>query len=413
MDVEESPMRDEAESTKWIQSLAELVAPLTADHFLREICGKTPIHMKGHPERFAYLLTWDSLNAMLSRDDFEGPKFEVVKGGKMVPPAEYRERIEYNGNYQAQRINLGKLNHLCREGASLVLKFLQRERHKPISHLCRILELALASDVHVTAIAGWHDTQGFSTHWDKVDVFVMQVEGKKHWRIFPPTQRYHDDPDQFTGAPQDNPYWEGDLNPGDFLYIPRGWWHDAHPSVGPVLHLSFIKMKSLTGLDLAKHVLNRLACYEPFRSDIPRYANTSEQEAYISMFRKTVNEAMDKLSLEGFLQEVDSKAPGISRPTLPWSAVPEHGPLPEIAWVHWLPTRMVGLKISDGKVTVDALGSTFSFDEAVGPILKDLMESRTVRLSELRAMHPGKVTDTFVIELTSLGLVAIAFDRDI
>ena len=36
----------------------------------------------------------------------------------------------------------------------------------------------------------------------------------------------------------DAPLWEGMLEDGDLLYIPRGWWHVATPLDEPTLHLT-------------------------------------------------------------------------------------------------------------------------------------------------------------------------------
>ena len=29
-------------------------------------------------------------------------------------------------------------------------------------------------------------TQGFAPHWDDIEAFVIQLEGKKHWRVYEP-----------------------------------------------------------------------------------------------------------------------------------------------------------------------------------------------------------------------------------
>ena len=32
-------------------------------------------------------------------------------------------------------------------------------------------------------------TQGFAPHFDDVDVFLLQLEGKKHWRLYKPKEK--------------------------------------------------------------------------------------------------------------------------------------------------------------------------------------------------------------------------------
>ena len=86
-----------------------------------------------------------------------------------------------------------------------------------------------------------------SLHYDPVETFLEQIEGRKRLLLFPPgvTAYYPHgwrtkapfvsrvvnaaDPDllrfpRFAQAPR----LEGFLEPGDVLYIPFGWWHEIH-----------------------------------------------------------------------------------------------------------------------------------------------------------------------------------------
>ncbi|XP_066974293.1 ribosomal oxygenase 1 [Macrobrachium rosenbergii] len=35
------------------------------------------------------------------------------------------------------------------------------------------------------------DTQGFAPHWDDIEAFILQMEGKKRWRVYAPRQAFH------------------------------------------------------------------------------------------------------------------------------------------------------------------------------------------------------------------------------
>jgi ribosomal protein L16 Arg81 hydroxylase len=48
------------------------------------------------------------------------------------------------------------------------------------------------------------DSQGFAPHFDDVDVFVLQIEGKKHWKLYTP--------DKSEALPR---YSSGNLDPAD------------------------------------------------------------------------------------------------------------------------------------------------------------------------------------------------------
>ena len=84
--------------------------------------------------------------------------------------------------------------------------------------------------------------------------------------------------------PEGVPLWEGTLEDGDLLYIPRGWWHVALPLNEPTLHLT-VGIHNRTGLDLLGWLKERLREREDFRRDLPRFATRAEQAAHIESLR--------------------------------------------------------------------------------------------------------------------------------
>jgi lysine-specific demethylase/histidyl-hydroxylase NO66 len=75
------------------------------------------------------------------------------------------------------------------------------------------------------------DSQGFSPHFDDIDAFVLQLEGKKLWKVYPPRSesemlpRYSSP--NFEQGEIGEPVLEAVLEPGDLLYMPRGTVHQA------------------------------------------------------------------------------------------------------------------------------------------------------------------------------------------
>ena len=63
-------------------------------------------------------------------------------------------------------------------------------------------------------------TQGFAPHFDDVDVFLLQLEGRKHWRLYEPSEgdklaRFSSR--NFTQDEIGEPFLETTLEAGDFL----------------------------------------------------------------------------------------------------------------------------------------------------------------------------------------------------
>ena len=75
--------------------------------------------------------------------------------------------------------------------------------------------------------------QGFAPHYDDIDAFFLQLEGKKQWNLYkPPEERMlldlepsGDFPSSMISEGKMSKYWTGTLNEGDLLYMPRGVVH--------------------------------------------------------------------------------------------------------------------------------------------------------------------------------------------
>ncbi|XP_047430502.1 ribosomal oxygenase 1 [Mugil cephalus] len=81
-------------------------------------------------------------------------------------------------------------------------------------------------------------TQGFAPHYDDIEAFVVQLEGKKHWRVYNPRSEEEVLPvlssPNFNQADIGKPILDVVVEAGDLLYFPRGFIHqgdclpDAH-----------------------------------------------------------------------------------------------------------------------------------------------------------------------------------------
>lgn len=70
------------------------------------------------------------------------------------------------------------------------------------------------------------DSQGFAPHWDDIEAFVLQLEGKKQWKLYKPRNSNEVLP-RFSskdfGQEEDSLelLMSVVLEPGDLLYFPR------------------------------------------------------------------------------------------------------------------------------------------------------------------------------------------------
>ena len=120
-----------------------------------------------------------------------------------------------------------------------VIIMTMQQRWAPVATLCRELEAFFRCPVHANLYLTPEGAQGFDAHFDTHEVFVLQLEGAKQWRLFgsprplPLVDERFDVPKDQLGPPR-----EVRLEAGDLLYIPRGFVHEAFTSEQASLHLT-------------------------------------------------------------------------------------------------------------------------------------------------------------------------------
>nr|CAD7423037.1 unnamed protein product [Timema monikensis] len=103
------------------------------------------------------------------------------------------------------------------------------------------------------------ESQGFAPHYDDIEAFILQIEGKKKWRLYAPRKKQEVLPQFSSGNLTDEeigkPVMEVTLNPGDLLYFPRGIIHQGHTVPGcHSLHITLSCYQRNTWGDLLEKV---------------------------------------------------------------------------------------------------------------------------------------------------------------
>ena len=101
------------------------------------------------------------------------------------------------------------------------------------------------------------DGGGVGPHLDSYDVFLLQVHGRRRWRIAPPGDATLQEGLPLKILKHFVPTQEQVLEPGDMLYLPPGWGHDG-VAEGECMTCS-IGFRAQTRAELAADLLARLA----------------------------------------------------------------------------------------------------------------------------------------------------------
>jgi hypothetical protein len=181
---------------------------------------------------------WPAMNSLLASAENDLTSVRLFRNGAL-PPTTYVESYTELGQ-PAQRLDRSALYGLLSTGATLVVN----SAHRHCGHvdaLCHELAQFSGAKTVGNLYLAFGGDGSFGRHWDTHDVFVVQLRGRKRWQVFQPTfpqplprqTSLHHKAD----CPQ-VPALDIELNYGDVLYIPRGWWHHAMPLDGETVHVA-------------------------------------------------------------------------------------------------------------------------------------------------------------------------------
>lgn len=394
--------------------IADLFFPYTTESFLGDYLGQSFLRLWGKKERFQSLLTWQDFNQILCRSNLAYPQLRLSRAGRDLPPETFmRYRTGHHGGTVGQISPVG-LTEQIRNGATLVVDGIDK-LHPPITALVEALERTIGESIEVSAFVSWGETNGLQMHWDDHDVLVLQVHGQKQWTVYPSTRPYPVTGEtKLTPAPTSDPVWDGRLESGDLLYIPRGWWHAVNPVNEPTLHLSFCFLRR-TGLDVMKWLTTQLQGSANFRQDVPRFASEAEQAEHWNKLKSDLLYAMERMSVQDYLAAHDAQARPRPYLSLPWAGTPDALPPTDDFTIRLTVPRTLALhQTEDGKhIEITANGNEWRMSIEAQPLLQFLAERGTCTLQELYAITRSLSRDAvreFVGHLLLEGLVAVISD---
>lgn len=236
---------------------ARLIGPVEVDQFFSEYWEKKPLIIsRNQPDFYAALLSLSDVDNIITSKQLRFPAIGLVKGGVRIPPSQYTSDLPWGNNTFTGVINVDKVLNEYQQGATIILEALH-QRWRPLRQFCQELEKYLNYPVQANIYLTPKGSQGFAPHYDTHDVFALQTAGSKHWRIY-------GSPVELPGSGQPyepacfepgKPLHEFDFNSGDFMYIPRGFIHEALTSESISLHIT-VGVTSYTWADVFSEALS-------------------------------------------------------------------------------------------------------------------------------------------------------------
>lgn len=281
-----------------------ILEPFSIEDFFKQYYEKDILYVKRNDENYyKNILTSVEISDYLDRQDIFYPSLRMVKNGKEISNAEYTLKGTSIGHHRKDGIiHTEKAFALFNSGATFVIQAGQRYFNH-LSHCCVELSKKFNAPVQANLYITPNKSQGFNPHWDTHDVFVLQISGTKTWHLYGFEKELPTKNQSFVGKDYNKePLHTIQLMPGDFLYVPRGYVHDAIADNGISSHIT-IGVLSFTWLRLFSDLFQQLEEYKEFREAIPFWED--DISAAIQQKTALLQEKIASLNFKEALEKLD------------------------------------------------------------------------------------------------------------
>ena len=281
-----------------IITFREILHPVTAEDFIDNTAGRRHLYVPGTPDKFARVFSWDSMSDLLSTAELWSERsMKMVLDGRQLAPQEFCRPALAREGHETFQPDAKRVSELLRKGATVVLDFIE-SLTPALASAAATIEIVTGGPVACNAYCSWQAHPGFGSHFDTMDVYALHISGTKTWRLYegraegaaavpgfdcgsiPPEQR-----DIAKGRVLE----EVTMKPGDFLYVPRGQYHDALATSEASLHVSFGVTEPM-GQDFMSILMPALVRDPVFRAPLPHFDDADAHRAHL---RKLAEKARD------------------------------------------------------------------------------------------------------------------------
>jgi ribosomal protein L16 Arg81 hydroxylase len=374
-------------------TLASLLSPLAPSDFRSRYYAQQSVLIDGNPKKFSDLFDLATLRRILESSPVPHPTMKLVLDGR-------RRSAEDASGILEQ----------CRQGATLILEDVDQYDSR-VGIMAANLAREMGEPTRTNLYFSQPSHPGFNRHYDTHDVFILQIQGYKGWRIFDETLRF---PlfyqKQHATVPPQIPRLDCVLAPGDVLYVPRGHWHEATAQREPSLHLT-VGIYARTGIDFLRWLLNELredvrwreAFPLTFADELPNDGAVSE--GAVGHLRALRCFLAETLGDEEILSRFRTYCIAQDRPVRPFS-VPlfDDGPdafLDDDRFERPGYQRTV-LTLKNDAAEVVVWGHVFSFSADAEPALRFIFSRELFSVRELRAAAASLSTEDVEVILRFL-----------
>lgn len=204
-----------------------LLGDLDCDKFFQQIYRREAHLFKGEPAKFDRIFTLDDLNRLLNYMPLTYPQVRVTDHHNTIHKYDLITDQDRYANNVNNEINGEKLLRAIARGGTMVIDRIHAHV-PPLEDFIDAIKAELGVRLTANGYYSNHGQLGVNPHFDRHDVFAMQIHGSKRW-YFKKDEHVLSQPmrRQATPAIDDaRSGWDSVLvKQGDVFYCPRGMWH--------------------------------------------------------------------------------------------------------------------------------------------------------------------------------------------
>jgi ribosomal protein L16 Arg81 hydroxylase len=226
-------------------------------------------------------------------------------------------------------------------GSTLVLQGLHRT-WPPLVDFATDLASELGHPVQVNAYITPAENRGFAAHYDVHDVFVLQIAGHKRWHVHEPVVR-NPLPDQpwqqhraaVASRAAEQALIDVVLEPGDSLYLPRGYLHSADALGEISIHLT-VGVHPVTRHHLVRQLIARAQDDPALRTSLPMGVDLGDSQVLAAELSATVSALAAHLASAAGSAAVEALAAAVADEVTTQTRPAPLGPLAQLRAVETL-----------------------------------------------------------------------------
>lgn len=284
--------------------IARLIAPTPVETFFATHWEKKALVIRrSEPRAYESLVSLDDIDRVITTNHLSHPDVAMANAVREVAVTDY--------TFDSGAIDIVRLYQQFAAGSTIIMN--QLHRYVPtLGALVRSIELELSARMQTNIYLSPREAQGLKVHYDSHDVFVLQVHGVKHWKLYETQvplpfrgQNFGDEPVE-PGAVAE----EFDLHPGDMLYMPRGLMHAAGTASDSSMHITM----GVLHTSWAELLIEALARYGATDADFRRalppgfaredFDRTAAEATFRALFDRAVKGADFEGALEVFVDDI-------------------------------------------------------------------------------------------------------------